>query len=81
MKPLTYKSSGLNLSLDEIEAFASSLKSCPKCGSGEGFWLVANRERSYVQCKHCGAILEFCEVLSHPEKAKGSKSAFRKLKL
>ena len=69
------------MSLDEIDAFARSLKTCPKCGSEEGFWLAANREKSYVQCKHCGAILEFCEVLSHPEKTKDQRTAFRKLKL
>jgi translation initiation factor 2 beta subunit (eIF-2beta)/eIF-5 len=58
------------LSLEEIEAFANSLKTCPKCSSNEGFWLVANREESYAQCKHCGAILEFCEVLSYSENSK-----------
>lgn len=69
------------MSLDEIDAFARSLKTCPKCGSAEGFWLAANREKSYVQCKHCGAILEFCEVLSQPEKTKDQRTAFKKLKL
>jgi transcription elongation factor Elf1 len=69
------------LSLEDIDAFARSLKTCPKCGSGEGFWLAANREKSYVQCKHCGAILEFCEVLPHLEKTKSQRTAFKKLKL
>ena len=69
------------MSLEEIEAFANSLKICPKCSSNEGFWLTASREKSYAQCKHCGAILEFCEVLSYTEKGKLSKSVFRKLKL
>jgi translation initiation factor 2 beta subunit (eIF-2beta)/eIF-5 len=68
------------LSLEEIEAFADSLKTCPKCNSAEGFWLAANREKSYAQCKHCGAILEFIEVLSHKGKNKPEKSPFRKLK-
>jgi len=68
------------LSLDEIDAFARSLKNCPKCGSDEGFWLVANREKSYVQCKHCGAILEIYEVFPGSEKSKSAKSFFRKLK-
>jgi translation initiation factor 2 beta subunit (eIF-2beta)/eIF-5 len=72
---------GRSLSLEEIEAFASSLKVCPKCGSGEGFWVAANREKSYAQCKHCGAILEFCEVLSYREKGQTSKGVFKKLKL
>jgi transcription initiation factor TFIIIB Brf1 subunit/transcription initiation factor TFIIB len=53
---------------------------CPKCGSNEGFWLAANREKSYAQCKHCGAVLEFCEVLSYTDKDKRSRSAFKKLK-
>jgi ribosomal protein S27AE len=69
------------LSLEDIDAFARSLKTCPKCSSGEGFWLAANREKSYVQCKHCGAILEFCEVIPHPEKTKSQRTAFKKLKL
>jgi transcription elongation factor Elf1 len=73
------------LSLEEIEAFANSLRTCPKCGSNEGFWLAANREKSYAQCKHCGAILEFCEVLSYSDKPKSpskndSKSVFKKLR-
>jgi len=68
------------LSLDEIDAFARSLKNCPKCGSTEGFWIAANREKSYVQCKYCGAILEVYEVFPGSEKGKGSKSFFRKLK-
>jgi len=52
------------LSLEEVEAFRRSLKVCPKCGLSEGFWLTAKRDRSYVQCKHCGAIIELCEVFS-----------------
>lgn len=73
------------MSLEEIEAFANSLRTCPKCGSSEGFWLAANREKSYAQCKHCGAILEFCEVLSYsdtpkPPSKNDSKSAFKKLR-
>jgi ribosomal protein S27AE len=68
--------------LDEIDAFATSLKNCPKCGSSEGFWLAADRERSYVQCKQCAAILEICQVFPGSGKEKGSKSLFSlKLKL
>jgi len=70
---------GKDLSFEEIEKFANSLKTCPKCGSIEGFWLAANKEKSYAQCKHCGAILEFCEVLSYSDKPQ-RKNAFRKLK-
>jgi translation initiation factor 2 beta subunit (eIF-2beta)/eIF-5 len=68
---------GSNLSLDEIEAFYGSLKNCPKCNSDEGFWLTANRSRSYVQCKHCGAILEIIEAFEGSGK---DKTIFRKLK-
>lgn len=68
--------------MEEIEGFAASLKVCLKCGSSEGFWLVANREKSYAQCKHCGAVLEFCEVLEHNRKDQATKkSMLRKLKL
>jgi translation initiation factor 2 beta subunit (eIF-2beta)/eIF-5 len=80
MKHQALQKAGQNLSLEEIEAFANSLKTCPKCGSNEGFWLAANREKSYAQCKHCGAVLEFCEVLSYTDKDKRSRSAFKKLK-
>jgi ribosomal protein S27AE len=52
------------LSLEEVEAFRRSLKVCPKCNSSEGFWLAVKRDRSYVQCKHCGAVIEVCEILS-----------------
>jgi ribosomal protein L37AE/L43A len=52
------------MSLDEVEAFHRSLKACPKCGSNEGFWLTPRRHTGYVQCKHCGAILEPCETFS-----------------
>lgn len=66
--------------MEEIEAFAKTLKTCPKCGSSEGFWLAANLGKSYAQCKHCGAILEFCEVLSSRDKGKVSKSALWKFR-
>jgi hypothetical protein len=81
MNQQTLEESGQNLSLEEIEAFASSLKVCPKCHSSEGFWVAANREKSYAQCKHCAAILEFCEVLSYREKGQTSRGVFKKLKL
>jgi translation initiation factor 2 beta subunit (eIF-2beta)/eIF-5 len=81
MKPRTLQNLGENLSLEEIEDFCKSLKSCPKCGSSEGFWLAANLEKSYIQCKHCGAILEICEIFSQSEGSKDSKGVSRRLKL
>jgi translation initiation factor 2 beta subunit (eIF-2beta)/eIF-5 len=71
MKPHALQNLDDTLTLEELEAFRQSLKSCPKCGSNEGFWLTANREKSFLQCKHCGAILEICEVFSSSEKHKG----------
>ncbi|MCJ7423706.1 hypothetical protein MUP01_05500 [Candidatus Bathyarchaeota archaeon] len=68
------------MALEEIEAYRRSLRTCPKCSSSEGFWLASNRERSYVQCKHCGAILEICEVFPQAEKGRISGGFLRKLK-
>jgi ribosomal protein L37AE/L43A len=72
---------GEKLSLEEIEAFRRSLKSCPKCGSAEGFWLTAKTDRSYFQCKHCGSILEIYEVFPQAKESKVSKELFRKLRV
>ncbi len=66
------------MDIKEIEDFLKSLKACVKCGSVEGFWLVAKFDRCYVQCKHCGEMLEFCEVFSPP--SKGGKEIRRFLK-
>ena len=68
------------MSLEDIEDFYRSLSKCPKCNSSEGFWLAANRERSYVQCKHCGTILDIYEVFPGLEKSKGTKGVFRRLR-
>jgi translation initiation factor 2 beta subunit (eIF-2beta)/eIF-5 len=76
----TLRSLGNNLSLEEIEAFCKSLKKCPKCDSNEGFWLTANRQRSYVQCKHCGVILEILEVFRESGKIKESRGVFKRIK-
>ena len=62
------------MSLEEVEAFYRSLKVCPKCGSSEGFWLTAKKDTSYVQCKHCGAIIELCEVFSKERATKKTAS-------
>jgi ribosomal protein L37AE/L43A len=66
--------------LEEIERFRRSVPICPKCRSNEGFWLTSNRERSYVQCKHCGAILEICEFFPPTAESQTSKGILRKLK-
>jgi len=63
--------------LEEVETFHRSLKVCPKCGSSEGFWLVARLDRSYVQCKHCGDMLEFCEIFSVAKKSGSPKKFFK----
>jgi translation initiation factor 2 beta subunit (eIF-2beta)/eIF-5 len=80
MAGITVRKSGSNLSLEEIEAFYRSLSKCPKCSSMEGFWLTVTHEKSYVQCKYCGAILEICEVFQESAGSKKTKGIF-KLKL
>lgn len=67
------------MSLEEIEAFARSLEVCPKCGSSEGFWLTAKQDKSYVQCKHCGAIIELCETLSKERATKKGAQSRRNI--
>lgn len=68
------------MDIDEIEDFRGSLKSCPKCGSTEGFWLVAKRDGTYFQCKHCAAILEICETPPPLKTSKDSRKFFGKLR-
>ena len=72
---------GVPLGLDEIENFRKSLKNCPDCGSNEGFWLIANRDRTYFQCKHCAAILEVREEHPPSKTAKDSKKFLGRIKL
>jgi translation initiation factor 2 beta subunit (eIF-2beta)/eIF-5 len=69
------------LKLDEIDNFRRSLKTCPECGSPEGFWLVAKRDKTYFQCKHCAAILEICEIHPPSKTAKDTKRFLGKLKI
>ena len=72
------------MSLEEIEAFRRDLKVCPECGSSEGFWLTAKQDKSFVQCKHCGAIIELCKTFSEEramKKREPSKHGFLKIKL
>jgi ribosomal protein L37AE/L43A len=72
---------GVQLSLKEIEDFRKSLKNCPHCGSTEGFWLIARREKTFFQCKHCAAILEVCEVHPPSKTTKESKKFLARIKL
>jgi hypothetical protein len=46
----------------EIETALKHLETCPKCDSGDGFWLGSKGDHIYVQCKCCGACLELFEV-------------------
>jgi hypothetical protein len=61
---------GERLSLGEIEDFRKSLGTCPECKSTEGFWLIAKRESSFFQCKHCAAILEARRVFANLKEPK-----------
>jgi translation initiation factor 2 beta subunit (eIF-2beta)/eIF-5 len=61
------------LNLDDVENFRKTLKKCPDCGSTEGYWLIAKREKTYFQCKNCAAMLEVAEIfppskIKEPEK-------------
>lgn len=67
------------MNLDEVEDFHRSLKACPKCGSSEGFWLTPKRNTGYVQCKHCGALLEPVEAFSIREGAKKGEQGKRRI--
>jgi translation initiation factor 2 beta subunit (eIF-2beta)/eIF-5 len=73
--------SGIRLNLDEIQNFLNTLKSCPDCGSTEGFWLVAKHDNTYLQCKHCAAILEICKIHPSSKTTKDSKKFLEKLKM
>lgn len=63
----------------DVELLFGSLKECPKCGQRDGFWLVVRYERRYLQCKHCGSMLEFCEVHSTSKKGEPFKGFFRSI--
>jgi ribosomal protein L37AE/L43A len=64
---------GERLSLEEIEDFRKSPAACPECKSTEGFWLIAKRESTFFQCKHCAAILEACKVSANQKESKHFK--------
>jgi translation initiation factor 2 beta subunit (eIF-2beta)/eIF-5 len=51
-----------DLKFQEIETVSSRFKICPKCNSGEGYWLGMKGDHAYVQCKCCGAKFELYEV-------------------
>jgi hypothetical protein len=72
-RTMTLNSSGERLSLGEIENFRKSPGACPECKSAEGFWLIAKRESTFFQCKHCAAILEACKVFAGPKEPKHFK--------
>lgn len=63
-----------------MENFRRNIHNCPKCNSAEGFWITSNHERSYIQCKHCAAILDILEFFPSPDRSKGSKIPTMRLK-
>ncbi|MEM2780695.1 MAG: hypothetical protein QXG39_08950 [Candidatus Aenigmatarchaeota archaeon] len=50
------------MSFEELENLFKKVKTCPSCGSKEGFWLVAQLYKKSLQCKNCGAIIEVFET-------------------
>jgi transcription elongation factor Elf1 len=42
--------------------YLEHLKSCPVCGSKEGFWFFIRKNRKYAQCKNCGVELLLCVI-------------------
>ncbi len=69
------------MGLEEIENFRKTLKNCPHCSSTQGFWLIAKRDKTYFQCKHCAAILEVYEVHPPQKTTKESKKFLARIKL
>jgi len=61
------------LRFQEIETALKRLGTCPKCNSGEGFWLGSKGDHIYVQCKCCGASLELFEVYTLGEEREKAK--------
>jgi ribosomal protein L37AE/L43A len=70
---MTLESSGERLNLEEIEDFHKSLQACPECKSKEGFWLIAKRDATFFQCKHCAVILEACKIFPTQKEPKDFK--------
>lgn len=60
---MTLNSLGERLNLEEIEDFHKSARACPECKSAEGFWLIAKRDATFFQCKHCATIFEARKIL------------------
>jgi len=65
---------GDGLNLREIETAFSRFKTCPKCGSGQGFWLGSKDDHAYAYCKGCGAKFQFFEIYPAKEKNKNARS-------
>ena len=61
---------GERLGLGEIETYPKSPEVCPECKSAEGFWLIAKRESTFFQCKHCATILEASKVKANRKESK-----------
>ena len=59
------------MNLQEIEAAFSRFKTCPRCGSKEGFWLGQQGGRTHAQCKGCGEKFELSVVFPTDEKKSG----------
>lgn len=68
------------MNLEDVENFRKSLKTCPDCGSEEGFWFVAKHDKTCFQCKHCAATLEICEVAPGSKVEKDSKKLLARLR-
>jgi ribosomal protein L37AE/L43A len=49
---------GERLNLEEIENLQEPPRACPDCKSAEGYWLIAKRDSTFFQCKHCAAVFE-----------------------
>lgn len=66
---------GKNLSLNGFEELLKTIKKCPRCGSDEGFWLAFKLYGKFLQCKHCGALIEvYEETVKHEEKDENRKA-------
>lgn len=61
------------MSLNQLDEFLRTLKNCPHCGSDEGFWLAVKLYKKFLQCKHCGALIELFDAVQKDENGKESK--------
>ncbi|MBS7621172.1 hypothetical protein KEJ32_03550 [Candidatus Bathyarchaeota archaeon] len=65
------------VSFKDFELLFASLKECPKCRQKDGFWLVIKPGHRYLQCKHCGSMIEFCEVFPTSKKGEPLRGFLR----